>query len=123
MSGNLITALFELLSVVPRWLKLLYSFFREGKFLRILIGGVVRTGPQLALQLLLFFGLTLAANKLVLPAFRAEIVSRIGGLPGEWIQFLALCKIDQFITIMLSAFGIVAARKVRLRPVNPSLWS
>ena len=120
---NLFSRLIEVAMLVPRWLKLLFQFFAKGNFLKALVGGVVRTTPQLVIQLLLFFGLTMAVNNIAVPAFRAEIVSRVGAVPATWINYMALCKIDQFITILLSAFAIVAARRVRLRPANPSLWS
>ena len=117
--GNLVRLLLSLVKNVGG----LFTFFTGGKFFRLLIGSVVRTGPQLIVQLLLFFGITMVVNNVAVPEFRNVIVSHITGLPAQWIQFLALTKIDQCITIMLSAFGIVAARKIRLRPANPSLWS
>lgn len=120
---NLLAAIGEALLLIPRWFRLLWGFFAGGKFLKLLVGGVMRTTPQLVIQLLLFFGLTMAVNNIAVPAFREEIVSRVSAVPAAWINYMALCRIDQFITILLSAFAIVAARRVRLRPANPSLWS
>jgi len=83
---------------------------------RTVFGAFAKVLPGAVIQFLLFFGVTLAVNTMVVPAWRDIIASYFTGLPAVWIDFIALTRIDQATTIILSALAIAVSRKIRLRP-------
>lgn len=57
-------------------------------------------------------GLTLMVNSFVTPSLMPFIADNLLNLPTEWIQFLALTKVDQAITVIMSAMAIAMADKM-----------
>ena len=57
-------------------------------------------------------GVTLAVNEFATPQLTQLVASNLLNLPATWVQLLALTKIDQAITIMMSAMAIAVADRV-----------
>jgi hypothetical protein len=74
----------------------------------VYMGGVIGRMFQLA-------GVTLVANEFVTPHLTDLVAGRILGLPAEWVQFIGLTKVDQAITIVLSAVAIRTIDQVQIK--------
>lgn len=77
-------------------------------YLLTFMGGII--GRMLSL-----LGVTLVVNRFLTPSLMPFIANNLLSLPTEWIQFLALTKIDQGITVIMSAMAIAVADKVSVR--------
>lgn len=60
----------------------------------------------------LLLGVTLVVNRFVTPELTPMIANHLLGLPPEWVDLLALTKVDQGITVVLSAIAIGTADRV-----------
>lgn len=63
-------------------------------------------------KVLLLLGVTLVVNRWVTPELTPLIANHMLGLPPEWVDLLSLTKIDEAITIVISAIGIGTADRV-----------
>ena len=88
---------------------------------RRIFGAAFKVLPGVAIQLLLFFGLTLGVNHFAVDPMRDVIANQFDSIPDVWIQFVALTRIDQAVTVLLSAMAISLSRKIRLKPATGSL--
>jgi hypothetical protein len=95
----------------------------SSKFLGYLFGMLSTTLGGMMVKVLQFFGLTLAINTFATPAVLPYIVGPLTGLPPEWQSWLAFAHVDRAVTIIVSAMGIAISQQIKLRPVNPSVWS
>ncbi len=77
-------------------------------YLLTFLGGIIG-------KIFLLLGVTLVVNRWVTPELTPMIANHLLGMPPEWIDLLALTKIDQAITIVLSAIGIAMADRVFVR--------
>lgn len=66
-------------------------------------------------KLLWLLGITLVANEFATPVFTSLIAGNLMGLPSEWVSFIGLTKLDQGITIILSAVAIRMLDQVRIK--------
>lgn len=57
-------------------------------------------------------GVSLAVNEWVTPELTPLVSQHLLNLPTEWIQLMALTKIDQALTVIISAIGIATADRV-----------
>lgn len=69
------------------------------------LGGLI--GKALGL-----IGVTLVVNEFVTPELTPLISTHLLGMPVEWQQLLALTKIDQAVTVIMSAIAIAVASRV-----------
>ena len=65
-------------------------------------------------QALLFFGIQIAANKLLVAPIKTGIASAFGGLPAEIIAWLGYLNVDRALTIIISAYATTSATRVFL---------
>ena len=63
-----------------------------------------------------FLGIAFVATKFATPVLTDLVASRLLGLPPEWAQMMALSRVDDAITVILSAVVISSSRKVKLQP-------
>lgn len=66
-------------------------------------------------RLMQLLGITLVANTFATPVFRDLVVGKLLGLPPVWLGFIGLTKVDQAITIILSAVAIRVVDQVRVK--------
>jgi hypothetical protein len=66
-------------------------------------------------RMLTMVGVSLVINQFLTPSLTPFIAGNLLSLPTEWIQLLALTKIDQAITVVMSAMAIAMADKVQVR--------
>lgn len=57
-------------------------------------------------------GIAFVVNKFLVPELRPWIVEKFLGLDPKWSAFVGLVKLDQAITVLLSAIAIAAASKM-----------
>lgn len=62
-----------------------------------------------------FMGITLAVNEFATPTLTQFVAGQLLSMPTVWVQLIALTKVDQALTIMLSAITIAVANKVSIR--------
>lgn len=90
-----------------------------GKYLVFILityaGGIVG-------KLFTLIGVTMVINKFVTPNLTPYIANNLLSMPPEWISLLALTKIDQAVTIIISAVGIAMASRISLTPTDPNAW-
>lgn len=79
---------------------------------------------QIIERLLFFIGLSWVATEYAAPEILPMISGPLMGLPPEWTQLMALTKVDQAITILVSAVVTRAISSIRLQrnPQAPG-WS
>lgn len=66
-------------------------------------------------KMLWLLGVTLVANQFATPVFTGLIAGSLMGLPSEWVSFIGLTKLDQGITIILSAVAIRTVDQIRVQ--------
>ena len=89
----------------------------------MLFGMLSQSLGGMFVKVLQFFGLTLAINAFATPAILPYIVGPLTGLPPDWQSWLAFAHVDRAVTILVSAMAIAVSQSIKLRPVNPSVWS
>lgn len=106
--ARLVAAIGRALAAALRW-------FRGTKFgawiwfhLFLYLGGLIG-------KILWLLGITLVANEFATPVFTSLIAGSLMGLPSEWVSFIGLTKLDQGITIVLSAVAIRMVDQVRVK--------
>lgn len=62
-----------------------------------------------------FAGLELASYKLAVQPIRDTVLSAVGGIPAELTQWMGVLRIDQYITIILSAYVAATVKKTIVR--------
>jgi len=60
---------------------------------------------QWAVQLLLFFGVQVVAQHVVLAPIKASLAAAFGGMPAAVIAWLAYLRVDVFLTLIASAYA------------------
>lgn len=107
--------LLQLLGGLTRGFAALLRWFRGTKFgawiwfhLFLYMGGLIG-------KMLWLLGITLVANEFATPVFTGLIAGQLMGLPSEWVSFIGLTKLDQGITIILSAVAIRMIDQVRVQ--------
>lgn len=66
-------------------------------------------------KILWLLGITLVANQFATPYFTGIIAGQMLGMPAEWVSFVGLLKLDQAITVMLSAVAIRMLDQVKIQ--------
>lgn len=66
-------------------------------------------------RLFTLLGVTLVVNKFLTPELTPLVADKLLSMPTVWINLLALTKIDQALTVLLSAIVIATADKVMVR--------
>lgn len=64
-----------------------------------------------ALQILLFFGISFAANKITSGAVTPGLQSAFNGTGADVIAWISYLNVDRALTLILSAYGTVAATR------------
>lgn len=64
---------------------------------------------------LVFLGLELGTQRVVLGPVLGQIQSVSGGLGGDAVGWLAFFNVDRYLSIIISAYGAAAAKGVILR--------
>lgn len=82
----------------------------SGAFARLL---ATRLGMWVT-SALAFLGLSFATHSLVLEPFMQTVASGMGGVSGELAQWLGVLKMDRYVSIVLSAYGVGAIKRVFL---------
>lgn len=79
---------------------------------------------QVIQRILFFIGLSWVATNYASPQILPLITGPLTSLPPEWVQLLALTKVDQAITIIVSAVVTRAISSIRLqRNPNAPGWT
>lgn len=79
---------------------------------------------QVIQRILFFIGLSWVATNYASPQILPLITGPLTSLPPEWLQLLALTKVDQAITIIVSAVVTRAISSIRLqRNPNAPGWT
>lgn len=73
---------------------------------------VLSYADSLVKKVLGLLGISFVVNKWVTPQLRQWIVERFLGLDPKWSAFVGIVKLDQAITILLSAIAIAAASRM-----------
>lgn len=66
-------------------------------------------------KILWLLGITLVANQFATPYFTSTIAGYLLGMPAEWVAFVGLVKLDQAITVILSAVAIRMLDQVKVQ--------
>lgn len=66
-------------------------------------------------KLLLLLGVSMVVNQWVTPNLVPYIANDLLAMDPNWVQFMALSKIDQGMTVILSAMGIAVADKISMQ--------
>lgn len=64
---------------------------------------------------LIFFGLEMASYSVGVQPLRSTIQSHLSGLPADLLAWMGVLKIDQYVTVICSAYLAAVTRKVFLR--------
>lgn len=78
------------------------------------MGGVIGRMFQYA-------GVALVATEFAAPVLTDVVAGHLLGLPPDWVQFIGVTKLDQCITIVLSAVAVRVVDQVQLRR-NRDRW-
>lgn len=68
-------------------------------------------------------GVSMVVNEFVTPELTQLVAGQLAGMPSHWVQMLALTKIDQALTVLISAMGIAMASKIQLQRRAGSPWA
>lgn len=114
---RLLPGIGRLIMFVTTWL----SKRTWGKWLMFYAAGSLGLWIQ---KLLTFGGLVLVSNEVFAPQLRDLIAGPMLGMPEPFPQLLAMTKIDQALTVLLSATVVQAISKVKIsrRPDAPG-WT
>lgn len=81
-----------------------------------LLGGLATLFQGLIPRILFSLGIgfaTFSGFDAALTSLKSDLISRLQGLPGVLIQVLSLCRIDQGLSLIMSAYlAVVATRLV-----------
>lgn len=119
-----ILALLRMLPLIGRMLVAITGWLARRKWGQWLMFYLVTGLGTWIEKLLTFAGLMLVSNEFVTPELLPFVTGPLLGMPDPFPQLLALTKIDQAITILISAVVTKAASSIRISR-NPSApnWS
>lgn len=106
-----------MVSAVSGWL----MARKWGQWLLFYLGGAVGLWIN---KLVTFAGVALVANNFAVPPLMQYISGPLLSLPPEWINFLALVKVDQAVTIIVSALAAKSLSSIQVakNPQSPN-WT
>lgn len=103
------------LAAISGWFKILLANVKASKWGQWLwftlftwLGGILG-------RIFTLLGVTLVVNEFVTPELTPIVAGHLLGMPTHWVQLLALTKIDQALTILISAMGIAVADKISVQ--------
>ena len=120
----IIMALLRFIPGMGRLLLRLTTWLTKSRWGLALSFFLVSSVWQIIERILFFIGLSWVATQYAAPQVLPLISGPLLGLPPEWVQLLALTRIDEAITIVVSAVVTRAISSIRLQrnPQAPG-WS
>jgi hypothetical protein len=96
-------------------IRLMLGRTRFGNFLMQALAGTV---GAVLVRVLTFTGLSLVAYNFGTPLLVQYVAGPMLGLPSDWQAFLSMTRIDDALTVMLSALAFRASMAVKLKTNN-----
>lgn len=122
-----IRSIFQLLvrffPAIRGWFTGIIRWLTKGKWRYLFAYFLIDLTGSLIKRLFLFLGVTLVTTHFAVPMMRPYLVNALSGIGSPWINFFAILRIDQALTVILSAIAIKAASSISFSDTKyPERW-
>lgn len=119
--------LFRIGALVPfiaRWLTVISGWLAERKWGQWLLFYLASALPWMIDKVISFFGVKFVSDNFLVPGLMPLITDQFLALPSDWKAYMGLARVDEALSILVSALVIRVAYSIRIqRTPNAPNWT